>query len=300
MQQGFSLTTLLFCMLIFSQQLFAQDTPKDSVVWKKNGAANLNFSTVTLNNWAGGGQSSISLGTVLDGKLSRIGAKSTWDMYGNLALGGARVGDGKNLFKKTDDLLIIGTKYAYKMAAHWNFLGSVELRTQILNGYTFKRDVNGNEVTDQQISTFMAPGYLLNGLGLEYATKNEKVNFSASLQPLSGRTTFVLDDSLAISKKYTPDGSKVRVELGNTFKTNLELQVVKNVSFKTAFMAFAPYQDLAKIDVTWDALVVMKVNSFLTTSFGTNLLYFNDVKVDNKSFVVQYKHALAVNVGFKF
>ncbi len=300
---------VLLCLFCFPLQLLAQETPKeapkevvkDTVAWTKNGAANLSFANVGLSNWAGGGQSSISVGLLLDGKITRTTKKSIWENYGNLALGGTRVGDSKNLFKKTDDLLILGSKYAYKINENWSIPANIELRTQVLDGYTFKRDAQGQEMTDQKVSGFMAPGYLFSGVGIQYQNKL----FNASFLPMGNRTIFILDDNLANAGIFGEKGRQVIPDFGATLRMNLDAPVMKNINLKSSFMAFSKYTDLARIDVTWDVLLVMKINKYVTTSFGTNLIYFNDAKVKQddgtlKQYVVQFKHALMVNVGFKF
>jgi hypothetical protein len=302
-KQSFRSFAMLLLLLPFG--LLAQEAPKevakDTAVWKKNGAATLTFANVGLSNWSGGGQSSISVGLVLDGKAVRTTKKTIFELYGNLALGGTRVGDSKNLFKKTDDLLILGTKYGYKLSENWSIPVNLELRTQVLDGYTFKRNAQGQEETDQIVSGFMAPGYLFSGVGIQYQNKV----FSASLLPISNRTIFVLNDDLAARGVYADKGNKIQPELGATLRMNLDLPIMKNINLKSSAVAFSKYSDIARIDVTWDALLVMQINKYVTTSFGTNLIYFNDAKIKQedgslKQYVVQFKHALMVNVGFKF
>jgi hypothetical protein len=303
MKTNFPFYLLLLLSLPFLA--FAQEAPKEAVkdtaTWTKNGAATLTFANVGLSNWSGGGQSSISVGLLLDGKIVRTTQKTIWETYGNLALGGTRVGDSKNLFKKTDDLLILGSKYAYKLNANWSIPINLELRTQVLDGYTFKRDATGQELSDQKISGFMAPGYLFSGAGIQYQNKV----FNASFLPISNRTIFVLDDRIAEAGTFGEKGRKIIPDLGVTLRMNLDLPVMKNINLKSQLVAFSKYADLARIDVTWDALLVMQINKYVTTSFGTNLIYFNDAKVKQddgtlKQYVVQFKHALMVNVGFKF
>ena len=81
----------LLAILFISNNVLAQETKKvnSSVIrkvdtvkadgWEKRGVANLNFGQVGLQNWAGGGQSSVS-GTAL---VSLIGnykkGKTAWD-----------------------------------------------------------------------------------------------------------------------------------------------------------------------------------------------------------------------------
>ncbi len=297
----FALLFLALPLCTFAQEV-PKETPKDTVTWTKGGSVSLAFANVGLSNWTAGGQNSISIGTIIEGKLTRTTLKSIWEIYGNLSLGGARVGDENVLFKKTDDILVFGSKYAYKLSENWSIPINLELRTQFLDGYAFKKNaITGKEEFANKISGFMAPGYLFSGVGIQY--KNKK--FDASLLPVSNRTIFVLDDILAASGAYAEKNAKITPDLGITMRVGWEISPMKNITFKTNAMAFSKYADLARIDLSWDALIVMQVNKYINTSFGTNLIYYNDAKIAQtdgslKQYLVQFKHVLNVNVGIKF
>jgi hypothetical protein len=299
--------------------LFAQgnnattDAVKDTATWTKSGAIAVDFGTVAVDNWAGGGQNSISVGLLLSGQISRATKKSLWESYGSLTLGGARVGESStNLFKKTKDIFIIGTKYGYRLSPNWSIPIGLELRTQLLNGYTFKKDLNGNEVIDQKTSAFLSSGILNVGAGIEYnyilANPEKKINtlnLSASFMPVSQFMTLVANKEIAdlrVGGKgiYTPNGEQFRAQLGAIFRNSLEWNPWTNVSFVSKFSAFSPYEDLARINFTWDPSLVLRVNKYITTSFIVNVVYNNDQIVNGKQYITQYQHALNINFGVKF
>ncbi len=293
----------LFVVLSFSNLSAQETTPTDSVPprWKSSGAASLSFSNVGLSNWAGGGDNAISIGSLLDGKAIRETDKSLWENYLNAALGVARVGGDNSIFKKTDDQLILGTKYGYKFSKRWSLAGGLELRSQFAPGYTYATNAEGREVEDMLISKFLAPGYLNAGLGIQYTNKV----FSATLSPLTGKTTLVLEDSLANAGAFgVKPGEKVRFELGNNINMRLELNVLENVTFKSALNLFTNYGTLGNTDINWETLLVFKVNKFINASFGTQLIYDHDILIEqpNGDFdrKVQFKHVLNLNVGYKF
>lgn len=310
-----SVASLVSCV----STVFAQNTPevkevvKDTAVWTKNGAVSIDFGTVSVSNWAGGGQNSISMGLLLDGKITRTTKKSIWETYGNLTLGGARVGESpQNLFKKTKDILILGTKYGYRLSPNWSIPISLDLRTQLLDGYTFKKDANGNEVTDIKNSAFLSSGILSVGAGIEYnynftnlTTKKEIVNFNAALLPISQWATIVASKEIAdlrVAGKgiYTPNGEQFRAQFGATFRAGLAWNPFENVSFATKFGAFSPYDDIQRINFTLDPSIILRVNKYITTSFVVNMVYNNDAIINGKQYLLQYQHALNVNFGFKF
>ena len=64
----------------FTNKLQAQDkADSDSTsLWKRSGSAGLTFANVGLENWAGGGVSSVSVGFVGNYKATRESDKTVW------------------------------------------------------------------------------------------------------------------------------------------------------------------------------------------------------------------------------
>ncbi len=294
----------LCCTVLSWGILLAQDTETaadSNKIWTLSGSANFNFSNVQLSNWAGGGDNTLALGSVFDLSAVRETDKSKWTNTFNLAYGIARVGGDGNLFRKTDDQLILGSAYNYKLSPRWSLATGAELRTQVAPGYTFTTNADGNEVRDQVQSEFFAPAFLNLNLGLNYSIKH----FSVTISPISNKLTFVLDDSLSDAGAFGVDpGDKIRSEIGATVNAATEFELFKNVSFKSGLLLFMNYETPDLIDVDWTTLLVFKVNKYITTSFGTRLIYDHDVRVTQddgtQKLGIQYKQSLNVNVGLKF
>ncbi|NJL15789.1 MAG: DUF3078 domain-containing protein [Microscillaceae bacterium] len=282
----------------------AQESPTDSLPpspWKISGAANASFSNVGLSNWAGGGDDAISLGLLLDGKALRETEQSIWESYLNAAFGLARVGGNEALFKKTDDQLILGTRYGYKFSPRWSVTGGLEFRSQFAPGFSYALDANGREFEALRLSEFLSPGYFNVSTGLQYKDKYFNLNFS----PAMGKFTIVLEDSLANAGAFgVAPGNNVRAELGANFNLVFEISPLENVSFKSVFNLFANYETLGRMDVNWETLLVFKVNKFITTSFGTQLIYDHDILIEQADGqfqqATQFKHVLNLNIGYKF
>jgi hypothetical protein len=147
-----------------------------------------------------------------------------------------------------------------------------------------------------------APAYLLTAVGGKYTEKN----FSMSLLPLTGKFTFVLDDSLSSKWSFGQSpGEKIRSELGTAYNFNLALSPLENVLFKTNLNLFSAYPKyLKEIDVNWEGMFVFKVNKYLNISVLGQLIYDQDIvilKADGrKARDIQFKHVFTFNVGYKF
>jgi hypothetical protein len=300
---------LLFYVFLIKNSIFAQtdstkidSTQKSS--WTKTGSINIAFNNVQLTNWAAGGQNSLALSGVFNGKTVYETKKEKWSSELTLQLGGAKVGDGNRLFKKTDDFLIVNTQYDRKINKNWAFSGILDLRTQMLAGFEFYDDATGQERRGKLLSEMFAPAFLTASLGFTYQNKI----ISATISPLASRLTIVQNDSLSKAGAFgVKVGEKTLLEIGVNFNAKLDLNIMENINLKSNLILFSKYDDwIGKgiWDANWETMIVLKVNKYITTSFGTHLIYFNNTLITQRDGTskqaLQFKQVLAINVGVKF
>ena len=209
------LTSLLF-LLFLTTSVFAQNDSikSDTTYWSKGAVLNLNFSQVDLTNWNGGGKSSISIAGLTNFKLNYQKDKDAWDNRLDMAYGVLRQGDSKQPFIKTDDNIILSSKYSRQLKKRIFVSGMLDFRTQFDEGLDDEGEV---------ISRFMAPGFLLANIGITYRHKNI---FSATLSPISSKTTFVTDDSLSTAGAYGVNpGETYRFQGGINFSSAFQKDV---------------------------------------------------------------------------
>ncbi len=291
---------LLSIGLILSLTVFAQE--KDTTYWKKGGFASLTFSNVMLSNWNSGGNESVALNGATSLFADFKKNRTTWENSLDLSYGMIKqspdLSEDNVPFRKSDDKINFVTKWGYKIKNEndqWYFSGLIDFRTQ------FDEGLNGN---DELISEFMAPGYLTTGLGIDYKY-SEKLSFNYI--PLTGKMTFVMNDSLANIGAFGVDpGENFRAELGSYFRIKYKNEIVKNVNLDTRIELFSNYmKDFGTIDVNWQNTVVMKINSFLSANWYTQLIYDKDIKSTNEDGTtgeakVQLKSVFGVGLTYKF
>ncbi|MGB0522369.1 MAG: DUF3078 domain-containing protein [Flammeovirgaceae bacterium] len=299
MKGNISYLYLLFFLMAYSQVTIAQEKKEaeaDSTSsWKSSGSVGLTFANVGLENWAGGGVSSISLGFVGNYKVTRDTKKMVWDNQFDFAYGLLRQ-RGNETFRKTDDQLIILSQIGYKLNKKWLVTALLNFRTQVSPGYTYGEDSLGNE-TRTRISNLLAPGYLTVNTGITF---KEKDFLTATLAPVTIKNTFVLDDAVNEVDFGLGVGQRVRSEFGINLLANVTKKVMENVNFTTNLSLFANYGNLGAIDVNWEALLAMKVNKYINASFGTQLIYDEEVIINGMGSKVQFKHALNIGFGYTF
>ena len=282
---------LLLFAICTTSMVWAQTEPADTSYWKKGGSFNINFTRVTLNNWVGGGENSLSLSSLLKLYANKEKGKVSWANSLDIAYGLAKIGDKG--FRKSDNQILLLSKYSYQIKDNWGFTALADFRTTMAPGYVYIQDPeDASKEIETEISRIMAPGYLLKSVGFEY----KKNNFFALISPITGKSTFVLDDKLSDVGAFGVDpGKRYRFELGALLKAGYKREIMKNVEFGTNLNLFTAYETFGHIDVNWENVIQFKINDYLSTTFTATLVYDDDI-IDE----AQYKDVLNIGLLYKF
>lgn len=282
----------------------------DTTAWFTGGTTALNFSQVYLQNWAAGGQSSIS-GTALVQLFANYRRGSiTWDNTLDLAYGLLRQGD-RGVVIKTDDRIDFMSKFGQRASDKWYYSGLVNFRTQFAPGYQI---ADGIPDQNNLISDLLAPAYTLVALGMDYKPSQK---FTAFISPATYKLTIVMNDSLASVGAFgvTP-GENFRSEVGGYVRLGYTSEVVENVNLTTRIDFFSNYfNNPQNIDINWEMLISMKINKYLSATIATQLMYDDDIMLQKKDAIVaadgtvidsgrgpgvQFKEVLGIGFNYKF
>lgn len=302
--------TIIVVMLLFMcAQIIAQVTEAEAKVktqtadtvlgWKKGGIINISTAQTSLTNWAAGGQSSVAINGLLSLYAHKKKEKSLWENYLDLSYGVLK--QKKTGWWKTDDRIDFTSKYGIKASNVLYYAGLVNFKSQFTDGYNYPND-------SVKISRFMAPGYLLLSLGIDYIPKP---SFNVFFAPLTAKFTFVLDEDLSDAGAFGVDpGDAVKTEFGGYLRATYKADLMENISLQTKLDLFSNYlKNFGNIDVSWETLIAMKVNKLISATLSTHLLYDHDMTiVDEKddgtmesyNSKVQFKEVLAVGLTMKF
>ncbi len=284
--------------------------------WTTENTLGINVSEVAFVNWNAGGNNAISglgfLKFVRNYKFRYI----QWDNNAEFRYG-LNAQEGRKL-RKSEDVIRMSSNLGYRRDTISNWYYSVQLNfnTQFANGYKYPN-------RDEHISTFMAPGYLFLGAGTSYITRDQK--FNLYLSPLTLKSTFVLDQELADKgafgvKKAVLDtngnvitpGENNLIELGFLITNNWAWDVAKNIELKSRLNLYTDYlSSFGNIDIDWELNLKLRVNKYILTTLGTQIIYdddilFDAVKNDNGIVIdpgeprIQFKQLLGVGVAYDF
>jgi len=296
---------LICCIMLITIPLQAQLTEKESQLkelktdsvtrWHTGGITSFTFGQTALHNWAAGGENSVSLNAMLNLYARYTSPKWEWDNRFDFGYG--LLNQSIKGFSKTDDRIELTSKIGRKAFTNFYYTGLINFRTQLFEGFDYKT------TPALKISDILSPGYGVVAIGLNYKPSN---NFSAFLSPITSKSTFVLNDSLASVGAFGVDlGKNFRQELGGYFrasymKNDFKPEFLKNLSILTRLDLFSNYlNNPEKIDVNWDVVIGMKVNKYLSLSIIGSLIYDYDTKINGVD-KVQFKEIFGVGFSYAF
>lgn len=299
-------TILLLTLIVFitgNLTVNASGENPDTIkYWKNSGIFSLNAAQSSFSNWSAGGQNSIALNGLVNLTANYKKNKSAWDNTFDFGYGMLQRdnGEDKKTWIKTDDKINITSKYGYQASKVWYYTALFNFKTQFTEGYNY---LNASEKV--KISDFMAPGYLLFSLGMDYKPND---NLSVFISPVTMKSTIVNDKELYEAGAFGVDpGKKLRNEFGAYINAQYKKdEIVKNVNFSTKLDLFTNYlNNPQNIDVNWETLFVLKVNKFISATVSTNLIYDDDTDyIDSEGTnlgpKVQFKEVIGVGFTYKF
>ena len=310
-----TLTTIAYSQTTEAEKAIRTESSDTIMGWRTGGLLGLNVSQASFTNWAAGGQNTMAIGGIVNLFAKYKSEHTSWDNMLDLGYGLLKQGkDAK--FIKTDDKVDLTSKYGRKASKHWYYAGLVNLKTQMTAGYNYPND-------SVKISDLLAPAYGLVAIGMDYKPSDKLTVF---MSPVTSKNTIVANTTLANAGAYgveaavydaegkviTP-GKKSRSEIGGYLRVVYQQTYFKDksVSITSKLDLFSNYKhNPQNIDVSWETIIALKINRFLTTTITTHLLYDDDISIaydknddgimDGQGPRTQFKEVIGVGLNVKF
>ena len=276
--------------------------------WKSGASINGNLTNTGLVNWQGGGQAALTVTGIFSGFANYSKGNSSWVNLLELGYGITRLGqDGEAQLRKSEDRMVLTSKYSQKFNQSMGFAALVDFRSQFDKGFKYdvkykSRLTGGDSLARDRISDFLSPAYSLASLGIDFK-KDDR--FYVMFSPMTAKTTIVMDKELSAAGAYGVEkGENIRYQLGMFVNASAKLKLMENVAWQSNLYLFGDYKTFDRIDIFWDNAVLLTVNKFLQASFNTNLIYDDDIRIpkDNGTLggpKIQFKHVLALGLVLK-
>jgi Protein of unknown function (DUF3078) len=263
--------------------------------WKKGGLYSLNLSQGSLSNWAAGGDKfSIAVNSLLSLYAFYKKDKNSWDNTFDFNLG--YVNTTSLGSRKNDDRFDLLSKYGYALTSKLNVATLFNLRSQLFKGYTYQNNIKSLS------SNFMAPGYILLSLGLDYKPTKE---LSIFVSPSTARFVIVKDTALSNKGLYGVEpGKKSNFEFGAFASINYLKEFNKNLTYKGRLDLFSNYRhNPQNVDLYMTNALNIKFSKVLSATWSVDLIYDDDVRLfgnNQKSAVLQLKSLVGIGLLVKF
>ncbi len=277
---------------------------KDTTYWRFPGLTGLNFSQTAFVNWAEGGQNSIAGSAFVQLNANYKKHKLLWINNLSAEYGMFYSEANKDFnWRKNSDKLSLTSNLGYQATKYWYYAALIDFKTQFNKGYDYP-----NDSTRTYVSDFLAPGYLIASIGMNYIP-NKYVSLYVS--PTTARFIFVRDTIL--STKYGVDeGKRIKSEFGAYATVLNNFDIVKNISLNSKLELFSAYETFGNVVVNWELLISMKVNKYINASIRTQVKYDDDVKSTKDVVIdgvpttveggpkVQFMDVIAVGFSYNF
>jgi hypothetical protein len=253
------------------------------------------------NNWTGGGVNAFALNSNLDYKVEYN--KQPFVFTTQLILLYGRSKNKDQMSRKSNDRIFWDNKLATQLSKSWFFFSSVSFESQFDNGFNY-----GDNGGRTLISSFMAPGYITESLGLEYKPSNY---FNLRLGTGTARQTFVLNPNILYSDENNPPQKAYNVEKGRSVYNELAFQavaqfdkeVMQNLRLTTRYQLFVPYgRGPQNIDHRLDMTITARINRLIAVTVNGIALYDKDAFIDRKDKKpgIQASENLALGIVYRF
>ncbi len=278
-----------------AQRVIKKTADTTQKAWKKGGLYGINISQGSLSNWAAGGDNfSLSVNSALSLFAFYAKEKSSWDNTFDLNLGYVKtttLGSRKN-----DDRFDFLSKYGHALNPKLNLATLFNLRSQIFKGYIYP-----NDSTKTYASNFMAPGYILISIGLDYKpTKDLSIYFS----PATSRWVIVRDTALSNKGLYGVEpGKKSALEFGGFATIGYSRNFNKFISYKGRLDLFSNYRhNPENIDLFMSNAFNAKLGKVFVVTWSVDIIYDDDVRLfgpEKNSPATQLKSLVGLGLQFR-
>ena len=278
--------------------------------WDESLKTNIKFGQTSLNNWAAGGDNTVTLQAFIDGNANYKKDNLFWNNRLQLDYGFVYA-SSKPILQKSDDRIYFESKFGYKneKMRNFSFSANYDFKSQFSTGYDYKTPENlkddlGNDLKGGDLrqawrdarnikSGFLAPAYTNLALGIDLKPWKW---LSLNIAPFTGGVVIVRNPELrknygmdlkeewvGVTENLPDDGTQyrsARFEFGAQVKADIAVKVNDNFAYTSQLVLFSNYLDHPEnIRVNWDNRFDWKIAKYFSLTLTTNMIYDDKVLI---------------------
>jgi len=245
--------------------------------WNLGLVSSFTLTQTAYEKWAAGGSNVFLWTTGMEGSAIYDTLFWNWANETNILFGNSKQ-NGQSP-RKTDDIFDFESVITYKRLSFLNPYFSLNFRTQMMPGYKYDKE------SKLEISNFMDPGYLTNGLGIGYAprkTFRTRIGLAARSIFTNKHRNFANDKEWQFSS-------------GLQWVTHAERIFMNKIRVRSRLNLFSPFDDLRYSNITWDTSVQASITKYIVVNLHTLVM------IDKKaSPYTQLKEVLGIGLSYRF
>ncbi len=279
---------------LFTTSIFAQI--KDTTYWNRSLDLGLNINQAWFNkDWTAGGVNNWAISTYAYGNSKYV--KNRHSLTSTMYLDYGVINAASAGWRKNLDRIFIDNIYALAVKGPWGAWAGFNFQSQFTSGY------QGGDPKGNRISTFLAPGYLTEAIGIIYAPVPY---FEARFAPIAFRQTFSIDGQIeknvanAKGEHYgVKPGLSLKNEFGYFFLAKFDKDLVSNINLKLLYQHFGAYEKLGHTTNRLDAVLSAKIYKIINVSLQGVLIY-NEDQLSPVSKTPELQISQALTIGIKY
>jgi hypothetical protein len=260
--------------------------------WATGGNGSLQFTQNYISdNWHKGGESSKSMLGYLQFFANYNDRKSIQfeNMFEVKTGFMTMASDTVHSYKMNTDLLRLYSKLGIQAASKWYYTVSAEFNSQFFRNYK----TNTNDVQ----SAFLAPANVILSVGMDYKQKNDRMNLSVFISPLTYNFRYVGSDKVDETRFGLDEGRSVLNDFGSKIQTTLSWTVIPSVMLNSRLYYFTNYN---KVEAEWENTVNFVLNRYLSTKLFVHARFDDNAKrVDGQSYF-QLQELLSFGLNYRW
>lgn len=248
--------------------------------WTADVVAGVKYNYYNFHNWQQDGTSNYTWLVTFDADVQAKWKVANWRNLVDIDLGQTWT-DGLGR-RKSSDRLFWESMLDFNMTEMVKpYIGN-RFETQMMTGYAYSEDENGNEVK-KAVSSFMDPAYETQVAGLAFVPNDmfsQRLGF-ANRMTISNGYGFADDPD---TEKF----EKLKDEPGLESVTEFKYSFSDVVSFHSRLWAFCNFEGVEKIDGRWENLLSVMIAPLIELQVGYDIAYDLDQDEDaqHKSMVL--------------
>lgn len=255
--------------------------------WTADVVAAIKYNYYNFSNWQKDGTSNYTWLVTYDADVQGMWKVANWRNLVDIDLGQTWTkGVGK---RKSADRLFWESMLDFNMTEVLKPYVGNRFETQMLLGYEYSEDEDGNEVKDD-ISSFMDPAYETQVAGLAYIPNDmfsQRIGF-ANRMTISNGYGYADDPD---TEKF----EKFRDEPGLESITEFKYAFSDIVGFKSRLWAFCNFEGMEKIDGLWENMLTVMIAPLIELQVGLDMAYDWDLDEDT-----QYKNMVLFGLTWRW